>query len=193
MLKLATPSDGGWLDEALGRLDELMVDHAHCEKKAAGNAVQLIFRYPHQTFLHVPLSKLAREELEHFERILALLGTRGLALRPQRPSDYAGKLRRLTRSRDPELLVDLLLVSALIEARSCERFQLLAEACPDAELAALYRELFACEARHHRRYVELAEQAGPPAEVQARLEELAQGEAEILASLPRMARMHGGA
>jgi tRNA-(ms[2]io[6]A)-hydroxylase len=190
MLGLAAPSDPSWTRRALAGLDEVLVDHAHCEKKAAATAVSLIFRYPQRRFLLEPLSRLAREELSHFEEVLRLLDARGIAYRTLRASPYAGRLRGCLREREPERLVDVLLCSALIEARSCERFKLLAEAVPDAALAGFYRGLLAAEARHHQVYVELALELAPQPAVRERLEVLAAREAEILASLPPRPRMH---
>lgn len=169
---------------------ELLIDHAHCEKKAAGMAVRLLFRYPRANFLQAPLSRLAREELQHFEQLLELLAARGAGLRPLRPSPYAGRLRLLVRAPEPEQLQDLLLISALIEARSCERFRQLALHCEDAALAGFYRGLLAAEARHHQIYTELARELAPAVPLRERLAELAHAEAEILASLPPQPRMH---
>ncbi len=190
MSSLAAATDPAWTRRALAHLDELLVDHAHCEKKAAGMAVQLLFRYPRQAALLLPLAALAREELTHFEQVLALLDARGVAFRPLRPSPYAGQLRRCARTREPARLVDILLGGALIEARSCERFRLLAEAVPEPALADFYRGLCAAEARHHRIYVDLAAAVAPDGDVEARLRELAEREAEILAEAPPLARMH---
>jgi tRNA-(ms[2]io[6]A)-hydroxylase len=191
MLCLAAPTPADWTARALAQLDEVLVDHAHCEKKAAGMAVQLLFRYPEHAFLQEPLSRLAREELAHFEEVLRILAERGVGFRRQKPAAYAGRLRSEIRTGDPEHLLDTLLCSALIEARSCERFRLLAEAVADASLAAFYRGLLAAEARHHRMYVELALQLAPEPEVEERLAELAAWEARAIAEGPARARMHG--
>jgi tRNA-(ms[2]io[6]A)-hydroxylase len=190
---LDAPTAPAWTACALAGLDELLVDHAHCEKKAAGTALNLIFRYPRHAVLLDPLSKLAREELVHFEQVLALLRTRGIAFAPQKPAQYAGRLRAATRTHDPERLVDLLLCSALIEARSCERFALLAAAVPDPELRDFYLGLHAAESRHQRVYVELAGAFTAPDALRARHRELAACEAEILVQTPLAARMHAGA
>ena len=190
MLSLAAPTTGAWLERALADPDALLVDHAHCEKKAAGMAVNLLFRYPRHGFLHDPLSRLAREELVHFEQVLALLAARGHALEPQRPAPYAGRLRAASRAHEPARLLDTLLCGALIEARSCERFGLLAEHAPDAELRRFYAGLLAAEARHHGVYLRLADALAPATEVRERLRELARHEAEILAERPALARMH---
>jgi tRNA-(ms[2]io[6]A)-hydroxylase len=190
MLSLAAPTDPRWTGRALARLDELLLDHAHCEKKAAGMAVQLLFRYPEHGFLLEPLSRLAREELAHFEEVLRELERRGVGFRRQKPSPYAGRLRAEVRAQEPGQLVDTLLCCALIEARSCERFQILAGAVPDARLAAFYRGLLAAEARHHGVYLELAAELVPRGELRERLCELARHEAEVLAQAPPEPRMH---
>jgi tRNA 2-(methylsulfanyl)-N6-isopentenyladenosine37 hydroxylase len=190
---LDVPTAPAWTARALAGLDELLVDHAHCEKKAAGAALNLIFRYPRHAALLDPLSKLAREELVHFEQVLERLAERGLALRPLKASPYMGKLRAATRTGEPARLLDSLLCSALIEARSCERFALLADAAPDPALREFYAGLRAAESRHQRVYLELGESFVPLAELRARHGELAAHEAAILAQTPLAARMHAGA
>jgi tRNA-(ms[2]io[6]A)-hydroxylase len=190
VLNLASRTDPGWIEAALSDLDELLLDHAHCERKAAGMALRLMFRYPDRPFLHDPLSRLAREELAHYEEVLRALAARGGSMRRQRPSPYAGRLYHCVRSAEPERLVDTLLVGALIEARSCERFKLLAEAVDDPSLRALYNGLLASEARHHGSYLELAVRASDEGSARARLSELAQREAEIISDPSPMVRMH---
>ncbi len=189
MLSLASKTADDWARRVLADPTELLVDHAHCEKKAAGMAVNLVFRYPQHDFLLEPLSRLAREELVHFEQVLALLRSRGESFRILRPSPYAGRLRRATRSHEPARLLDTLLCGALIEARSCERFGLLAEAAEDPELRDLYRGLLASEARHHGTYLELAGALAPES-ARERLAELALHEARVLAEVPPLPRMH---
>jgi tRNA-(ms[2]io[6]A)-hydroxylase len=190
---LASATDPAWAERALAGLDELLVDHAHCEKKAAGTALNLIFRYPRHAALLDALSRIAREELVHFEQVLAILRARGVAFAAQKPAPYAGRLRAETRADDPERLVDVLLCSALIEARSCERFALLVGAMRESALRDFYAGLHAAEARHHRVYVELAGSFAPRDELLARHRTLAAREAEILATTPLTARMHAGA
>lgn len=190
MLRLASETEDGWAAGASEGLEELLVDHAHCEKKAASTAMNLIFRYQHLPDLMVPLSALAREELAHFELVLEILSARGYTFRPLTPSPYAGTLYRAVRSDEPERLLDTLLVCALIEARSCERMQLLAEGLPDEALARLYRGLLASEARHHATYVNLALARYPKDEVDARLAVLAAHEAKVVAEMPAEHRMH---
>ena len=192
MLELAAATDPAWAPRALGRLGELLVDHAHCEKKAAGTAVQLLFRYPQHAGLLAPLSKLAREELVHFEQLLALLAERGLAFGRHRPSPYAGKLRERERTREPERLLDTFLCCALIEARSCERFGLLADAAPEPALASFWARLLDAEARHHGVYLTLARNLAPEAAVTARLRELARHEAAVLAEVRFSGHLHSG-
>ena len=190
MLSLRSATDEAWLGRALAHLDEILVDHAHCEKKAASTAVSLLFKYADREALLAPLSRLAREELAHFEEVLAALATRGIRFRHQVPSPYATDLLRAVRSREPERLLDTLLCSALIEARSCERMRLLAGALDDAALVGLYRGLLAAEARHHQTYIELATAVAPESQVRARLGELAAHEAAVLAAAPPLARLH---
>ncbi len=190
MLNLAAPTDPSWARRALADPAELLLDHAHCEKKAAGVAVRLLFQYPQHGFLLAPLSRIARDELAHFEQVLTLLEARDIAFRRQRPSPYAGRLRTLVRAPEPERLVDLLLCCALIEARSCERMQHLAEATEDVELAEFYRSLLADEARHHGVYLELARRLASADEVRVRIAEPAAHEVAILAEPSTLCRMH---
>ena len=193
MLRLASATDPTWTEHALHHLDELLLDHAHLEKKAAGTAVTLLFRYPERRVLQEPLARLAREELAHFEEVLTHLDRRGVPFRPLRPGPYAGRLHAAVRDQEPERLLDTLLVAALIEARSCERLGLLAAALPDvdAPLAALYRGLLEAEARHHGEYVRLALALFPEESVRPRLDVLAQQEAESIAAGAPAPRLHG--
>ncbi|MFP6656087.1 MAG: tRNA-(ms[2]io[6]A)-hydroxylase, partial [Myxococcota bacterium] len=192
VLHLATETSSHWLPRVSSHLDEVLLDHAHCEKKAAGAAVKLLFSYPHHRFLQEPLAELARDELDHFQRILSQLDRRGIAYETIRPSPYGMALHALVRRGEPDRLIDLLLISALIEARSCERFQLLADGLRDPSLAELYRSLLASEARHHGVYLELAGQLGGRQEIESRLETLAQAEAEIIAAPCEWVRLHAG-
>ena len=190
MLGLAAATDPAWAGRVLQEQGALLVDHAHCEKKAAGTALNLIFRYPQHGFLHASLSRLAREELSHFEQVLRLLDARDLRFEAQRPSPYAGRLRKSIRTHEPARLLDTLLCCALIEARSCERFRLLSQEAADPELRTFYAGLLACEARHHGSYVDLACMLVPEDEGRARLVELAREEARVLASVSPLPRMH---
>jgi tRNA-(ms[2]io[6]A)-hydroxylase len=168
----------------------VLIDHAHCERKAAGVALQLMFRYPSDDELAAVLSPLAREELEHFEQVQALLRRRGIPLRMLAAPPYGAALNRLVRRQEPWRMLDSFLVAGLIEARSHERMALLAARSPDPELAALYGSLLTSEARHFGIYWVLCERRWPRAVISARLVELAAAEAELLATLHPEPRMH---
>jgi tRNA-(ms[2]io[6]A)-hydroxylase len=193
MLKLASATPPGWAAFAAARVDEVLLDHAHCERRAAGTALALLSRYPHHVALQAPLAALAREELAHFEEVLGHLARRGLAYRRAHPSPYAGRLHDRVRAREPERLLDRLLVAALIEARSCERLGLLADAVCDPTLARFYRGLRAAEARHHGVYVELACALAARGTVAERLDALARHESAVLARAPVAPRLHDAA
>jgi tRNA-(ms[2]io[6]A)-hydroxylase len=187
---LAAPSSTAWLEQALAHPELLLIDHAHCERKAAGAALQLMFRYPSDGELAAVLSPLAREELEHFERVQALLERRGIGLRALAAPPYGAALASLVRRGEPERMLDSFLVAGLIEARSHERMALLAAHSPDPELRDLYGDLLASEARHFGFYWVLCERRWPRPVVTDRLTALARSEAEILASLHPQPRMH---
>ncbi len=190
---LLADSSSAWLEQALARPDLVLVDHAHCERKAAGVALQLMFRYPGDAALAAVLSPIAREELEHFEQVVALLERRGLALRPLPAPAYGAALASQVRREEPGRMLDSFLVAGLIEARSHERMALLAAHSSDPELRDLYAGLLASEARHFGAYWLLAEQRfGRQATVE-RLEQLAPLEAQALAGAPvgaERVRMH---
>ena len=192
VLHLASQTLPEWLPRAEAHLDEVLLDHAHCEKKAAGAAVKMLFSYPHHRFLQEPLAELAREELEHFQQILSVLDARGVRYETIKPSPYGMALHASVRRDEPDRLLDLLTISALIEARSCERFQILAGGLDDAELASLYRSLLASEARHHGVYFDLAAQLVGRGPAESRLRELAELEAEIVARPCDWVRLHAG-
>jgi tRNA 2-(methylsulfanyl)-N6-isopentenyladenosine37 hydroxylase len=192
MLHLAAPTRPEWATEALLHLPTVLMDHAHCEKKAASTAINLIFRYVDRTELVAPLSALAREELLHFEQVLELLAARGMPFGRLEPSPYAGRLMAAARKEEPHRLLDTLLCCALIEARSTERMMLLGEVLRpvDPELADLYDGLLKSEARHFATYVDLARRLYPADEVSTRLTELAAHEARVLESPGAEPRLH---
>lgn len=154
-----------WIDNALANPDLMLIDHAHCEKKAASTALSLMYRYVDNTDLLNKMSRLAREELRHFEQVLAIMKKRGVEYGHLSPARYAAGLREEVRKEDPGRLVDVLIVGAIIEARSCERFAALAPYL-DEKLADFYNGLLKSEARHYQDYLSLAEQAngGPVSE-----------------------------
>lgn len=190
MLNLASPTADRWLAQVRAHLPEILIDHAHCEKKAAGAAMNLLFAYVDRVEFCRELAEIVREELAHFELVLDLLARRGIPFRKLPPSAYGRKLNDLVRKTEPHKAVDRLLVAGLIEARSCERFDLLRRHVADAELAEFYDSLFECEARHHSTYVRLAKHFQPEAVVNARLHELAEAEAAIVAAGEDLPRMH---
>jgi len=192
VLHLAAPTSPDWLPRVRSHLDEVLLDHAHCEKKAAAAAIKLLFSYPHHRFLQEPLAELAEEELGHFRAVLAHLDARGIRYETIRPGPYGMALHALVRRDEPDRLVDLLLISALIEARSCERFRLLAEALDDAALASFYRSLVGSEARHHGLYLDLAGRLVPRSALETRLAQLAAEEAQIVSRPCDRVRMHAG-
>jgi tRNA-(ms[2]io[6]A)-hydroxylase len=188
ILLAATPL--AWVDAAVDGWRELLVDHANCEKKAASTALALIFAYPEDSGLGLALSRLAREELRHFEQVQGAMTELGVPFARQKPGRYAAGLRSALRTSEPGRKLDLLLTGALIEARSCERFRLLAVRLP-APLGRFYGRLAESEARHFELYVGLAREraAGEWAD---RLHALAQTEAELATAEDGELRFHSG-
>ncbi len=190
---LAAPTSWTWLEQANARPMEVLIDHAHCERKAAGFATQLMFRYLCEPGLGEVLSPLAREELEHFEQVLALLKQKGRYLEPLQSSGYGAALSKQVRKEEPSRMLDSFLVAGLIEARSHERMALLAEHSPDADLRELYADLLRSEARHFGIYWSLADSRWPRKVITQRLEELAEHESQALQGQlgdPEDVRMH---
>jgi tRNA-(ms[2]io[6]A)-hydroxylase len=189
VLRAATPR--GWVDAALDDLPTLLVDHANCEKKAASTALALIFAYPEDRTLNVALSRLAREELKHFEQVERLMKKLDIGHQRMKPGRYASELRKLVRTHEPKRKLDLMIVHALIEARSCERFRLLAKRLPE-EVRALYEQLERSEARHFEIYLQFAQREFAAAEISTRLEVIAAREAELATQPDRELRFHSG-
>jgi len=190
MLRLASRTDERWIDVALSDVDKLLVDHAHCEHKAAITALSFVSKYPDDTHLVRSLSALARDEAAHFAKMVEICVTRGLALGHPEKDVYVQQLLAAVRPGVREQRVDRLLVCAFIEARSCERLQLLKDAFAargDDFLAGLYDELWREEAGHHALFVELAARTAP---VQERLDVLAAHEADVLARMPLRPAIH---
>jgi tRNA-(ms[2]io[6]A)-hydroxylase len=190
-LKLAT--DPRWVDIASMDLQEILTDHAYCEQKAASSGISLIVKYPEKEALVDTITPIVAEEWGHFERVLEELKKRGLKLGRQRKDTYVAELRTLVRKDGSakHLLMDSLLVMALIEARSCERFKLLWKNLTDEGLKKFYYELMVSEAGHYTTFVDLAKEYFPAEEVDARLDVMLEGEAVIITNQTwRPDRMH---
>ncbi|MBD1862736.1 tRNA-(ms[2]io[6]A)-hydroxylase [Trichocoleus sp. FACHB-46] len=187
---LQQPTASAWVEQALANLDTVLLDHSHCERKAAGVALNLMFRYPSNTKMVKALTAIAKEELEHFEQVNQILERRGVPLGPLSAPPYGAGLNQQIRRNEPERLLDFLLVCGLIEARSHERLSLLAAHVPDPELARFYRVLMASEARHYGAYWVLATTYYERSLVEQRLEELATVESQLLAMLHPEPRIH---
>jgi tRNA 2-(methylsulfanyl)-N6-isopentenyladenosine37 hydroxylase len=187
---LLEPTSAAWLEQALGNIDTILLDHSHCERKAAGTAVNMMFRYPSNHKLVRQLTAIAREELEHFEQVNQILEKRGIPLAPLNAPPYGKGLMDAVRRQEPYRLLDTLAVCGLIEARSHERLGLLGTHLPDPQLAAFYRSLMASEARHFGIYWSLAATYFDRDVVQSRLAELAIVESNLLSTLHPEPRVH---
>ena len=190
MLSLQSASGARWLAQVDAHLDDILIDHAHCEKKAAGVAMNLLFSYVDHVPLARAMTEIVNEELAHFQMVLDLLERRGIRFRKLSPSSYGQRLHAVVRKEEPARAIDRLLVAGLIEARSCERFALLRDHVADPELREFYGSLFESEARHHATYVRLACDVAPEDTVRERLQWLATEEATIIAQGDPVARMH---
>jgi tRNA 2-(methylsulfanyl)-N6-isopentenyladenosine37 hydroxylase len=187
---LACPTPAAWFAAAPDHLDLLLIDHANCEKKAAGNALSLLYRHVENGPLLQRLSRLAREELRHFEQVHDLMTTLGISYRVLPAARYAAALRALAAPKEPERLVDHLVVSAIVEARSCERFAGLVQVLPEP-VAGLYRGLLASEARHFKAYLDAARAINSD-RVDVCLPRLLGREAELVESPDPEFRFHSG-
>lgn len=192
MLSLHSETSARWFQQVDNHLDEILIDHAHCEKKAAGTAMNLLFAYVEYEELAREMTEIVNEELEHFTMVLDLLPARGIKFRNLTPGCYGRKLHELVRKGTPQRAIDRLLIASLIEARSCERFSLLRDHIRDRdrELSEFYGSLFESEARHHTTYVRLAKLFADEGTINARLAELADAEATIIAEGDPLPRMH---
>jgi tRNA-(ms[2]io[6]A)-hydroxylase len=193
MLGLQLPTDRRWAELIKNDLAELLTDHAWCEQKAASNAISMIVRYPELSELVTALTLIAQEELEHFGQVVERIHARGWKLGPERKDNYVNELMQFVRKdgdRD-ERLVDRLLFSAMIEARSCERFKLLTEEVEDLELREFYRELMVSEAGHYTTFIGFARAHGGRVDVDQRWKEFLTYEAEVVARYGKAPTMHG--
>lgn len=190
-----------WLDkvqETPENLEILILDHANCEKKAAGTGMNLIFRYSFFTDLQVKLAQLVREEMLHYEQVLALMHERNIELKPLSAGRYASELRKEIRTYEPEALVDVLIIGAFVEARSCERFAVLSQIV-DEKLGRYYRYLLKSEARHYEDYISLATDVArsnqlknPEETIQIRIDYFREVEKNLILSPDKQFRFHSG-
>jgi len=188
-LACATPES--WVAWALDNQALLLLDHANCEKTAASAALTLMYRYVGDYEMMHKMSRLAREELRHYERVMSLMQKRGLSYGQISPSRYAARLRQPVRTHEPARYVDTLIVGAVIEARSCERFARLAPYL-DEELQAFYRSLLKSEARHFQDYLALAQKAAGKTPIEPRVAEFLRLEQELIESPDDEFRFHSG-
>ncbi|MCU4424034.1 tRNA-(ms[2]io[6]A)-hydroxylase [Acinetobacter sp. WU_MDCI_Abxb74] len=195
---LGCQTPNAWLDEAINNLDILMQDHANCEKKAASTAMNLMFRYSFFPDLQVKLAQLVREEMLHYEQVLELMAKRGQKWDGLSAGRYAGGLRKEIRTYEPEALIDVLVVGAFVEARSCERFHALAPRV-DEELGRYYRYLLKSESRHFEDYLALALDAAkntkmknPKEDIQQRIEHIREVEKNLVLTPDDTFRFHSG-
>lgn len=188
-----TPTPDSWLDEAGARVPELLLDHANCELKAASTALGFLYRYPDRTELAQRMSRLAREELRHFEQVRSIMADMQVPFERLTASRYAGGLREAVREDEPYRLLDMLLVGALIEARSCERFARLAPILPP-KLGKFYSGLLASEARHFEHYIAFAKSETDidETDINERLGELKEIEAKLISDPDPEFRFHSG-
>ena len=187
-----------WLDEAVNNLDILMQDHANCEKKAASTAMNLMFRYSFFVDLQVKLAQLVREEMLHYEQVLEFMNKRGQQWVGLSAGRYAGGLRKEIRTYEPEALIDVLIIGAFVEARSCERFYALAPRV-DEELGRYYRYLLKSESRHYEDYLALALDVAktaklkdPEEDIQSRIEHIREVEKQLILTPDENFRFHSG-
>jgi len=193
MLGLKLPTDPRWVDIASKNLEEILTDHAFCEQKAASAAISFIVTYPELSDLVVEMSALAIEEMQHFQQVHQIALRRGIVLGRDRKDMYVARIRSFfaKTSDRKERLVHRLLIAALIEARSCERFKLLSERIDDAELASFYAELFESEAAHYSLFLGFARKYGKREEVDLLWNELLSFEAGIMSELGKEEKIHG--
>ena len=187
-----------WLDEAVNNLDILMQDHANCEKKAASTAMNLMFRYSFFADLQIKLAQLVREEMLHYEQVLEFMTKRGQAWSSISAGRYAGGLRKEVRTYEPEALIDILVIGAFVEARSCERFYALAPLVDD-ELGRYYRYLLKSESRHYEDYLALAvdvaknhQLKNPEEMIQTRIDHIREVEKDLILTPDELFRFHSG-
>ncbi len=193
MLRLKLPTDPRWVNIAEKNIEEILIDHAFCEQKAASTAISFIVTYPEHSELVTEMAALAREEMSHFEMVHKRILDRGHTLGRDRKDEYVGKVMAFfPKTKDRMVrMVDRLLVAALIEARSCERFKLLSEQLKDKDLAKFYRNLMESEAGHYTLFISLARKYGNEGEVNKKWADLLNFEAEVMQNLSASELIHG--
>ncbi len=191
MLCLKCVTNSEWINSAKKNLTEVIIDHAHCEKKAALTGMNLMNTYPEKTDLGLEMADLVEEEIGHFRSVLKILQRRGETLTRDKGDDYAKELFKQLRKNKPERFLDHLLTAGIIEARSCERLQILAENIEDEELKRFYTTLAKSEAGHYVTFIKIAKEYFDETVVKQRLEELTNFEAELVKNLPNKPSMHG--
>ncbi|HAT6339858.1 TPA: tRNA-(ms[2]io[6]A)-hydroxylase [Legionella pneumophila subsp. pneumophila] len=188
-LKTKTPD--AWLNHAAANIPLLLLDHAHCERKAAGTAINFISKYPEKAELVAIMAPLAREELLHFEKVIDIMKQKGIIYSPLQPSDYASNLHKHVTNKDGiERLCDQLIIGAIIEARSCERFSSIIPYIEDQDLARFYKTLVKSECRHFEEYLHLAKFYG--GSVDDRISEFLTIENAFILSDDVVFRFHSG-
>lgn len=193
MLRLKLPTDPRWVNIAEKNIEEILTDHAFCEQKAASTAISLLITYPELSDLVTAMAALAREEMSHFEMVHQRIIERGFTLGRERKDEYVARITQFfpkTSNRD-ERLVNRLLIAALIEARSCERFKVLSENIEDKELASFYDKLMVSEANHYTMFLKFARQYGDREEVDRKWDELLTFEAEVMKDFNKKEHIHG--
>lgn len=193
MLRLKLPTDPRWVDIAQKNINEILTDHAYCEQKAASAAISFIVQYPEYPELVDAMSDLAREEMEHFQMVHDQIKKRGLKLGYERKDDYVKKLRQFFKGGDRvHQLTDNLLLAAMIEARSCERFRVLSEGIEDSELKTFYAELMKSEAMHYTMFLKFAREIGGAVmDVDKKWQDFLSYEAKVIATFGKTERIHG--
>ncbi len=193
MFRLKLPTDPRWVNVAEKNVEDILTDHAYCEQKAASSAISIILQYPEYPEIVSAMAALAQEEMEHFQRVHNFILKRGYTFGKERRDEYVNHLFRfaIKGNAKEKRLVDHLLVGAMIEARSCERFKNLSENIADQELAEFYRELMESEAGHYTMFITLARSVMPREYVDQRWQEMLDYEAEIIKNLTNTNTIHG--
>ncbi|NNE17971.1 MAG: tRNA-(ms[2]io[6]A)-hydroxylase [Myxococcales bacterium] len=190
MLRLRTATDPSWIDVVLGDFDAFLVDHAACERKASATALKLVSHYSDRTLLVRELILFAQEELQHYAQVMQIILDRGLSTRADEKDPYVGALMGLIERGPERYFLDRMLVLAIVEARGCERFGMVAGALEPGPLKDFYADITRSEARHHGLFVRLAREYFPSQRVQARLDQLLDAEAAIVDGLPLRPAVH---